>query len=935
MGGRFSRRMFLGLGASTSLALRGAGVASAAFSGIDQDFESLSPGSYPSGWTKNGANTQQVVDGVAHSGGRSLKVKGDHGGCWQAIANAPLGGHPGTDAIRLTGSIKPGASGSFGCHDKYYGRLQLRTSAGGWSDGSHRNLLSFDRDGTVSGAGGVGLGSFSPGDWVTYDVRYEYDGQGTVSLEYSIDGGSATGSATVDAPNWETDLSYLALRSGDFTAYWDNLTVKRVGGSNQVPTADFQYVPDAPTVDDDVVFDAADAGDPDGSIAGYAWDFDGDGDYDASGETAVHNYDDGGEYSVALRVTDDDGATDVATTTVRVGSGNSAPTAEFEFSPTDPAAGESVSFDASPSSDPDGSITSFDWDLNGDGDYNVAGETVQRTFSDAGEYTIGLRVTDGSGATDTTSRVVSVSTPENDAPTADFDVATDSPTAGEPVTFEATASDPNGSVARYQWDLDGDGNYEASGSTVEHTYGEAGEYAVRLRVTDDDGATDVVERAVSVAEPKNKPPSAVFDVSTPSPQVGETVRFDAAASSDPNGSIERYRWDLTGDGSRDATGETVEFTYQETGEYTVSLTVVDDDGATATSRGTVTVSESPFTSLKQAHLKTAKRVEDLSVTNFDVTAKAKSANEGFTAAVERGDLKRDVAVQAIRRLDYGLSVTEDALEHVGPGKELSANQVDLTQEMARPTISTSLELLLTVVSITKKVAKGVGIGTKAVLATAKSKATDAVKTILKGMLGRAVDAMAEIDYEANTIVGKIIDGTLDTVEAVNEAVEEASDRLANQVGKSLQRYDEVGMSTGIATMTGTFVGSTAGSLYAGVLFLYEFLSPDRVVKNGLRGDTNAATSAANQAGMSIASEAEDTQGLIQDAKEFGQSFSLTQAVFDLWNDPNLWNVAKTIGSVVLFVAGGVVNAFATGAGIGALIKINTTHHLGLFDVIRG
>ncbi|QZX99120.1 PKD domain-containing protein [Halobaculum rubrum] len=938
MNRRFGRRTFLGLGAAASVAVGASTVARAEFSGVDQDFESVSVGGYPSGWRKDGSTDQAVVSERAHSGSRSLRVKGSHGGCWEAIANAPIGGHPGETAVRFSGAILPGAAGSFGCHDKYYARLKLRTDAGGgWSDGSSRSILTMHRDGTLYAPGGVAVGSFSPGEWISYDIVYQYDaGANEITLDYEIDGGSSGGTTTVDAASWETDISYLTLNSGDFTAYWDSVVAKTAGGGNQVPTPAFQYVPESPTTSDEVVFDASDASDADGSIVGYAWDLDGDGDYDATGETVTHTYGSSGEYPVSLRVTDDDGASAVTTETVTVGSGNRAPSASFQISPQSPTVGDTLTFDASGASDPDGSISRYEWDLDGDGDYDATGRVVERGVERSGTYEIGLRVTDDDGATDRVSRSVTVAEPENQQPTATFEVSPSPPVAGSPATFDASAADdPDGSITGYEWDLDGDGGVDASGRSVEHTFEEAGDVTVTLRVIDDDGAVGSIERTLSVAEPENKPPSAVFDTSTAEPRAGETVRFDASASTDPDGAIQQYRWDLTGDGSRDATGQTVEYAYESPGEYTVKLTVVDDAGAKATSSGTLTVTENPLTALQAAHLETAERVDEISVANLGATAKAEQANRAFTEAVERGDIDQGTAIDAIRRLDSGLSVTQDTLEYIGPAEELSSNRVDLAQEMALPTINTAMELLLTVVSIAKKVSKGVGLGTKAVLSTAKSKAKDAVKTILKGMLGRQIDAMSKIDYEANTIVGEIINGGLDTVAAVNEALEAAAQRVIDSVSTSIQYYAEKRMAAGVAPLAGSFLGSTPASIAAGLEFFYAYLSPERVAQDGLRGDTNAAMSAATDASQSIASEAEDTQGIIRDAKEFGESFSLTESVYRLWNDPSIWEVAKTIGSVVLFVAGGVVDAFATGGGIGALVKINVTHHLGLFNAIRG
>jgi hypothetical protein len=47
--------------------------------------------------------------------------------------------------------------------------------------------------------------------------------------------------------------------------------------------------------------------------------------------------------------------------------------------------------------------------------------------------------------------------------------------SGATATFTPTAfTDPDGSVVRYEWDLDGDGVFEASGASVVRGYGAAG-----------------------------------------------------------------------------------------------------------------------------------------------------------------------------------------------------------------------------------------------------------------------------------------------------------------------------------------------------------------------------------------------------------------------------------------------------------------------------
>ena len=67
-----------------------------------------------------------------------------------------------------------------------------------------------------------------------------------------------------------------------------------------------------------------------------------------------------------------------------------------------------------------------------------------------------------------------------------------------------------------------------------------------------------------------------------------TVSFDASGTTDPDGgSIRSYNWDF-GDGDTE-TGAQVEHTYAQSGDYNVSLEVVDDEGQSADSSFTLTV----------------------------------------------------------------------------------------------------------------------------------------------------------------------------------------------------------------------------------------------------------------------------------------------------------------------------------------------------------
>jgi PKD repeat protein len=69
--------------------------------------------------------------------------------------------------------------------------------------------------------------------------------------------------------------------------------------------------------------------------------------------------------------------------------------------------------------------------------------------------------------------------------------------------------------------------------------------------------------------------------------IGEIVQFDGSSSSDPDGTITSYDWDF-GD-TNVGTGVSPTHSYNAEGTYTVTLTVMDDYGATDSDTVTITV----------------------------------------------------------------------------------------------------------------------------------------------------------------------------------------------------------------------------------------------------------------------------------------------------------------------------------------------------------
>lgn len=180
-------------------------------------------------------------------------------------------------------------------------------------------------------------------------------------------------------------------------------------------TADDQQV----SPDQVVTLDASDSSDPDAgdSIVSYAWDLDGDGQYDdATGSVVEHTFGQFGVFEVGVQVTDESGATDTATVTVTADQGNLGPAADAGGAYVT-AFGQGLTLDASASSDPNenwgDSIVSWAWDLDGDGQFDDAsGEMVSLSASQVQTYfagapgsstqtTVGVQVTDEFGAVST------------------------------------------------------------------------------------------------------------------------------------------------------------------------------------------------------------------------------------------------------------------------------------------------------------------------------------------------------------------------------------------------------------------------------------------------------------------------------------------------------------------------------------------------------
>jgi PKD repeat protein len=342
---------------------------------------------------------------------------------------------------------------------------------------------------------------------------------------------------------------------------------------NLPPTAKFSWLPASPHSGDGVQF-RDESTDPDGTIARRQWDF---GDGARSDEpNPLHVFLAKGPQRVQLVVTDDAGGTAHQESAVNVL--NSPPLADFAVSPDPPAQGVEARF-TDLSSDPDGRITEWVWSF---GDGSVSGQqSPVHTYAQGGNVSVTLTVKDDDGQRTSVTKLFRM----NRQPVAAFTFWPARPTTGTPVSFNDTSVDPDGSVAGWRWDF-GDGQQSAERSPV-HPYADNGAYKVRLTVTDHQGGTGTLERALNVSD---TPPLPDFTWQPEKPSTGETITF-TDASTDSDGKVQRWTWEF-GDGTG-GVGRTTAKRYSAAGTYTVTLVATDDDGSSATKVKLLHVNQAP------------------------------------------------------------------------------------------------------------------------------------------------------------------------------------------------------------------------------------------------------------------------------------------------------------------------------------------------------
>ncbi len=332
-------------------------------------------------------------------------------------------------------------------------------------------------------------------------------------------------------------------------------------------------------------------------------------------------YEDVGEYEVSFTVTDEDTGTyntipltlNVIDVPPRVNSLISQVISTSLTTPID----VSLSVD---SEDRDGRIIQYTWYLfDGENTADVLQTQVSNsdrtvfTFHGLGttgeEHRIGFCVAvkdDGNNETDSCADgpytyVVTV-TGENEPPRAKFSIADNTVRVGDPVVFYDESTD-DGEIAEVFYDVLGNGfqdDLAVEAHSFSHTYERIGQYNMRIKVVDANGAS-----SVSPAKPVIVETSVQMPVARIMHEVENlSVDFSDNSIIDPATELESREWDFDtdtdsdGDGNKendvDSTEAEPTHSYPDEDEYEVKLTVQDKQGNIDDVTSSVETEEEPL-----------------------------------------------------------------------------------------------------------------------------------------------------------------------------------------------------------------------------------------------------------------------------------------------------------------------------------------------------
>ncbi|MFX0100021.1 MAG: PKD domain-containing protein [Candidatus Hodarchaeota archaeon] len=409
------------------------------------------------------------------------------------------------------------------------------------------------------------------------------DSRDTILCKLALDG-TVLSNSTWEGEGNETCHAHVATGSSLFTCGSTNLSGTSTTDSLLLKWSGLEFLPQPVDVDPIASFFTSVTEIPAGNWikfyfsgnqgngpAMFQWNF-GDSTSNSTRRDPSHFYSTPGNYTVTLTVIDFDGDADTIIQPGLIHATDIQPVASFQANPTTIVEGEKVYFTFNGTT---GNYKDYyQWDF-GDGTPNSTSPGPSHLYSTPGNYTVTLTITDFDGDSDTIVQPGLIHVIESIIqPVASFQANATTIVEGGQVQF--TFNGNEGTVpAMFQWDF-GDGTNNSTEMNPVHQYDEEGNFTVTLTVIDYDGDADTIVQPglIHVTESVIQP-VASFQANATTIVEGGQVQFTFNGN---EGTLPAtFQWDF-GDGTNNSTEMNPVHQYDEEGNFTVTLTVIDFDG---------------------------------------------------------------------------------------------------------------------------------------------------------------------------------------------------------------------------------------------------------------------------------------------------------------------------------------------------------------------
>ncbi|PIB36612.1 hypothetical protein BFP72_14985 [Reichenbachiella sp. 5M10] len=425
---------------------------------------------------------------------------------------------------------------------------------------------------TISGITmGLSL-QYDQGQWYAFQIRTN----GSIyKFNFPLDCGeniNNTASSTPTGVSYNTAGTYnISLRAynndGVFSEFTQSITVT----TSTAPNVSFS-IDDSRCIGNTNTFTAL-VDDP-GAISSYAWDFEGDGTVDSTEPNPSYQYPASGSYATQLTISDGT-CSNLSVQPISIYPVPPAPS--FAVSNSAPYCSHTaLDFDnTTDESLYNGTTVSYDWDY-GDSSSPETSTDGSHTYAGAGNYSIGLTMNIPGCLTTAAQEIAIVA-----GPNTQFSYADDC--FGDDTQFTNLSTGDN--LTHATWDF-GDELGSSTLSSPSYEYLATGDYAVTLTMQNALGCVTPITRTVRI----NGLPEVAF-VHTPGCEE-QTIDFtDESSPGDALNNLQSWAWDFNSLGESDQ--QNPSFTFDESANYTVSLTVTNTGNCANTATQTVIVQPAP------------------------------------------------------------------------------------------------------------------------------------------------------------------------------------------------------------------------------------------------------------------------------------------------------------------------------------------------------